>query len=147
MDNISGLWRCLMAVDLTKLVLHSNYPAFINNAVYTGTKTISGSLPTGTTTLTYTVTLDKTPDLLDIMFNGRAYTLSSTENRPDDGWFKRGAIGVLTTGLIESAWILTTSITGATVTISATAVNETVATETLTSTDFSYRIIDYSVFD
>lgn len=135
-----------MAVDLTKLVSHSDYPAFKNNTIYTGTLTISGSTAGGTNTKTFTVTLTQAPDMTDILFNGPT---GGSDPRPAGGWFRRGYVWVPTNdagGGNPSNWLITSSIAGSVVTITAMYVQTFSTVETLTSTNFSYRIIDYSVF-
>lgn len=132
--------------DLTKFILHSDYPAFKNNSIYTGTLTISGSTSGGTNTKTFNVTLPEVPDLTDILFNGPT---DASDPRPAGGWFRRGYVYVPTNdagGGNPSPWLITSSIAGAVVTITATLVQTFSTAETLTSTNFSYRIIDYSVF-
>lgn len=138
-----------MSTDLTKLALHTAYDAFKNNAIYTGTLTISGSTVEGTNVQTFTVTLTQTPDMTDIVFNGPTDTVFSNDPRPSDGWFKRGAVWIPTNdagGGNPSRWVLSSSISGTTVTITATYVQQFTTGETLTATNFSYRIIDFSVF-
>lgn len=135
-----------MAVDLTKLVFHSNYPAFKNNREYTGTLSITGSTSGGTNTRTFDIALDTEPDLLDVIFNGNS---NSPDARPDDAWFKNGEIWVPTNnagGGNPSRWRLTYEVEGTTLTVTATYIQQFVTGETLTSTDFSYKIVDYSVF-
>ncbi len=132
--------------DLTKLIFASNYPAFKNKTVYEGTCTISGSTSGGLNTKTFTVTLAEEPDILDVRFNGNA---AVSDPRPDDAWFKSGSISVATNnagGGNPSSWLLSYSVSGTTVTITASYVQTFTTAETLTSTDFTYKIIDYSVF-
>lgn len=139
-----------MSVNLTKLIIHTGYDAFKNNAIYTGTKTISGSASAGTNTKTFTVTLTAIPDLLDVMFNGPTDPNFGLDPRPNAGWFKQGSVWVHTNnagGGDASKWKLYYKVTSAlTVTITAIYVQQFSTGETLTATDFSYRIIDYSVF-
>lgn len=128
-----------MTVDLTKLVMHSDYSLFKNNTIYTGTKTISGTTTAGTNTKTFDVTLSTAPDLLDIIFSGDGGTT----------WFKQGSVSVPTDnagGGNPSSWRLTSSINGTTLTLRATYVQQFVTAEVLTATNFSYRVMDYSVF-
>lgn len=135
--------------DLTKLNLHSDYPAFINNNIWTGTLTISGSTSGGTNVRTFTIDLGLTPDLTDIVFNGPTDSVFGSDPRPADGWFKRGKVWVRTNnagGGDPSMWTINSSINGTVVTVTAIMVQTFSTSETLTSTNFSYRIIDYSVF-
>lgn len=141
-----------MAVDLTKLLLHTGYNAFKNNAIYTGSFNISGTAGNGTTTKTTTVALTQQPDLLDILFNGAADTFFSVDLRPADGWFKRGSVWVrgdnAGDGFVNygTPWVITSSLSGLTLTISATYVQTFFSSLTLTTTPVYYRIVDYSVF-
>ena len=138
-----------MTVDLTKLQLHTSYNAFKNNTISTGTLTIDGSTVEGTNTRTFIVTLDQAPDMTDIVFNGLTDIISGDDPRPSDGWFKRGAVYAPTDdagGGNPAQWIINSSITGAVVTITALYSKQFTTAEVMTSTDFSYRIIDYSVF-
>lgn len=137
-----------MATDLTKLILHTGYDAFKQNAIYTGTKTISGTTAAGTNIKTFTVTLGTVPDMVDIIFNGP--TNAGIDPRPANGWFKQGAVWVPTDnagGGNPSKWVLFANMTSTTtLTITAIYVQQFTAAEVLTSTDFSYRVIDYSIF-
>ena len=138
-----------MSADLTKLILHSDYPAFKNNSIWTGTLTISGSTSGGTNVRTFTINLSRTPDMADIVFNGPTDLVFGSDPRPSAGWFKRGIVWVPTNnagGGNPSAWVITSSVAGTVVTVTATYTQQFTTGETLTSTNFSYRIIDYSVF-
>lgn len=135
-----------MAVDLTKLVFHSGYPAFINTRIYTGTLTISGTTSPGLNIKTFTVTLDQAPDYLDVVFNGPTDAVYGSDPRPDGGWFKQGAVWVRTdnaAGADPNPWYITYSISGVTLTITASYVHQISLGETLTSTNFYYRAVDY----
>lgn len=131
-----------MAVDLTKLVYHSNYPAFKNDTVYTGTLTISGTASAGVNTRTFNVSLDRAPDLVDIIFNGPSV---DTDPRPNDGWFKLGAVKVVVAGN-DTPWIINSKIANSTLVVQAVLVQESGSDLAITSQDFSYRVVDYSVF-
>lgn len=138
-----------MSVDLTKLAFHSGYPAFKNNREYTGTLTISGTTSGGANVQSFTVPLDQEPDLLDVQFNGPTDTVFSQDPRPSDGWFKNGSIWVRTNnagGGDPSRFQISAEVSGRTLTIKATCLNTFTTSENLTSTDFSYKIVDYSVF-
>lgn len=137
--------------DLTTMILETQYSAFKNNTVYTGSQSISGTVTAGTTIKTYTVPLSTVPDMVDIVFNGAADS-GGTDPRPASGWFKQGAVYVPGTDIpsgynnYPTQWRLYGSITGSTLTISAVWVQQFVASLALATTNFSYRVIDYSVF-
>lgn len=137
-------------IDLTKLVLHSNYPAFKNNKQYTGTLTISGTHGAGVTTKVWNITLDKPVDLLDVSFTGRAYPNPPYTTRPSTAYFKRGFIGVMSNypfsgGSYDTNWEISWALTTPTnLQIKATYLAQYVGTWSLTPTNFNYRIIDYS---
>lgn len=136
-----------MTVDLTKLIMHSGYNAFKNSTIYTGTLTISGSTAAGTNIRTFIVGLNAVPDLTDISFNGPVSPYDTL--RPANGWFKQGSIGVPTNnagGGNPSGWTLYSSISGSNLIVTALYVQQFTTVEALTATDFSYRLIDYSVF-
>lgn len=139
-----------MSPDLTELILDTNYDAFKNNNIYTGTFTISGTTSAGVNAQTDTITLDAIPDITDIVFNGPAY--GSSDPRPDNGWFHSGAIEVLGNNVpagyvnYPTLWLPYSSIDGTTVTITCYYAQQFIDALTLTSTEVSYRIIDYSVF-
>lgn len=139
-------------IDLTKLLLASNYPAFKNNSIYTGTETISGSYPPGYSQFTYTVPLDKVPDMLTGFFTGPTDDLFSLDPRPAGVWFKSGSVWVHGSnpgaGFPDYTipYNIAMTVSGASVIIVASTVNQTDTNFSLVSTDFSYRIIDYSVF-
>lgn len=125
----------------TGLILFSKYPAFINNSVLIGKLTISGTTSAGTNTQTFNVDLGFSPDIIDIMFNG-----NSGSSRPDAAWFRQGTIDVGFTGPGNSVWYLSGKVSGSTLVVTATYVQTFVGTETLTTTDFSYRVSDYTIF-
>jgi hypothetical protein len=119
----------------------------MNNTTYSGTLTISGSTASGTNTRTFTINLNSAPDLVDIMFNGPVYT---GDPRSSGAWFKNGVIGVPTNnagGGNPSAWVISSKVSGSTIVVTATYSQQFVTAETLTATNFSYKIVDYSVFD
>lgn len=135
--------------ELTDFIYNSNYNAFKNNNVYTGTFTISGTTAAGLNTKTFTVELPTTPDLIDIMFNGPTDTVFGSDPRPANGWFKDGWVWTRTNnagGGDPRPWFISATINGTTLTVTATSVQQFVAAEAITSTDFSYRVIDYSIF-
>lgn len=137
-------------VDLSKLIFYSGAPAFKQNSVVqTGTQAISGSTTAGTNTQTFTVNLLTSPDMVDIVFNGPTDTIGGLDPRPSTGWFKQGAVWVPTDnagGGNPAKWQLYGSITGAVLTITAVYVQQFTTAEAMTSTNFSYRVVDYSVF-
>jgi len=127
-----------MSTDLTMLSFDSRYPAFKNNRLYTGVEVISGTTASGTNLRQFTVTLASAPDLVDIMFSS---SLTS-------GWQKLKTISVPTSGVGNpSSWVLSSQINGSTIVIDARYVQTFSGSESLTSTSFYYRIVDYSVFD
>jgi len=132
-------------VDTSKLILYSPYNAFKNNNFYSGTLTISGSTAGGVNTKTFTVNLAIDPDMTDIVFYGPS---DASDPRPNDGWFKQGRVWVPTNnagGGNPSAWTITSSIVGTVLTVTATYIQQFTTAETLTATDFYYRLVDYSV--
>lgn len=146
-----------MTVDLSKLVMHSNYPAFKNNTEYTGFFTISGTTAGGVNQVTTTVPITTAPDLCDVLFNGASDThwegtYGDIDPRPDGGWFKRGSIWVRGdnggAGYVDypTPWVITSKIQGTNLIITATYVQQFAAALTLTSTLGLYKLVDYSVF-
>lgn len=137
-------------VDLTKLILHSAYPAFKNNNIFTGTLQINGTVVAGTNTKTFTVDLGLIPDMTDVMFNGPTDTWYGSDPRPASGWFKQGQVWVRgDSGAYPNYgtnWRINSSINGSILTITAVYVQQFIDTLSLTSTNFSYRLIDYSAF-
>lgn len=136
-----------MSVDLTSFILLSEYDAFKNNNVYTGTFNISGTFNAGTTILTYPVTLTSTPDMVDIVFNGPTDALYDI--RPADGWFKKGLIwitGTGTLGVYTNAFEVYGVLNGSTLNITVTYVQQYLDPTTFPSTTCYYRLVDYSVF-
>jgi hypothetical protein len=131
-----------MTVDLTKLILHSSYPAYINDAGYSSFFTISGSTTAGTNTRTANVFLNEAPDLIDFMYNKDG----------DANWKKQGTVTVLGTDSplyidYPTLWTITTKVNGSTLTITATFSQQFTATLALDSTAINYKLVDYSIFD
>jgi hypothetical protein len=139
-------------IDLSKVILASNYPAFKNDRIYTGTLNISGNCPPGYSEKTYVIPLDKLPDMLTGIFNGPTDDLFSGDPRPASGWFKSGYVWVHGSNPgagypdYTIAYNVAMTVSGLSVIIVASTVNQTATTFSLVSTDFLYRIIDYSVF-
>jgi hypothetical protein len=137
-----------MSADLTKLTLHTGYPAFKNNRIYTGSFTISGTTSGGTNTRTATINLDEAPDLADIVFSGRS--TETYTNRPNNYWFKQGTVEVRGDGGAftdyATPWVITSRISGSSIIITATCVQTFTQVLTLTSSTVQYRVVDYSVF-
>ena len=133
-----------MAVNLTKLALHTGYPAFKNNKVYTGTLTITGNTNDGANTRTFNIALDTQPDLLDVTFRGNS---SGGDNRPTAAEFKSGYVWVPSSGFgSPQPWYISYSVGTNSVTVTATYLAQFIGAETVTDTNFTYRIVDYSVF-
>lgn len=135
--------------DVTKLLESSSNNAFKNNNVYTYTFTLSGSTSAGLNTETFTATLPTSPDMVDILFNGPTDTVYGTDPRPSAGWFRQGYVWVVTNnagGGNPSRWRVQATISGTTLTIIAQYVQQFTTSETLTSTNFSCRVIDFSIF-
>lgn len=141
-----------MEPDLTKLVSTTIRNAFKNNNVYEGTLNITGTTVAGLNIQEFTVPLGATPDLISALFNGPTDTDYGSDPRPSTGWFKKGAIWVRGTdvpaGYVDYLFPfkVTMTISGQNAIIRLTSVQQFTATLALTSTPFSYRIIDYSVF-
>lgn len=141
-----------MNPDLTKLVLHTNYPAFKNNTDYQGFFSITGVTAGGLNQVSAQVALETAPDLSDVIFNGPTDTVFASDPRPSAGWFKQGFVWVRGDNApagytnYPTPWFITQQISGTTMTITASYVQQFTAALTLTSTACSYKIIDYSVF-
>lgn len=137
--------------DLTKVIIDTTYDAFKNNTIYTGTYQITGTSSGGTNTRSFTITLAN-PDMTDVVFNGPTDTVFSSDPRPADGWFKRGAVWVRGDNAgagynnYPIPWDVYTSIAGSIMTVTLLYVQQFSTVLTLTATDMFYRIVDYSVF-
>lgn len=139
--------------DITKLQYHTGYNTFKNNAVYTGSYSISGSTVPGTNTRTFDITLARQPDIMDVIFNGQTDTSGfGLDPRPSAGWYKKGAVWLLGNnpgaGYIDypTPWVVYTSLTGLVLTVTLLYVQQFTPALTLTPTSLSYKIVDYSVF-
>lgn len=133
-----------MAVDLSKLILYSQAPAFKNNVMISGSKAITGSLALGTNTRTYNITLPKDADIVDVIFKGPV--LSSASRRSANAWFKDDYIAVsITAGgpplVARLSWKMTSA---RNLQLVATIQNPYNFTSSMISTTFYYRIVDYS---
>lgn len=143
-------------VDLSRLILHSSYPAFKNKREYTGSVSISGTVVSGTNTRTFTVTLDEPVEIADVTFYGRAQQGMdggigiadySFDPRPTGYWFYEGAVWVRGDGTgytnYPVPFIINSSISGNILTITATCVLQFSATLTLTAEMLQYKVVDY----
>jgi hypothetical protein len=140
-------------LDLTKLQSHTGYNTFKNNAVYTGSTTISGVTTAGTNIRTFDVTLARRPDIMDVIFNGLTDASGfGLDPRPNNGWFKKGAVWVrgdnAPAGFTNypTPWLVYTSLNGLTLTITMLYSHTFSDMLTLTTTTLNYKIVDYSVF-
>lgn len=142
-----------MSVDLTKLILDSDYPGFHNNTKSTGSFAISGSYTAGVNVKTFQFILDVTPDLSDILFNSSSIELAATYAggsaiTVSNKWVRRGQVIVPASGpsVTSLGFIVSPELNGTTLTFRCYGVNQTVETGTLTSTTVNWRLVDYSVF-
>lgn len=133
---------------LTKLIFHSNYPAFKNDAVYTGSFSLSGTTASGINDITETVPLDSAPDLLDVVFQGNSD--ATFDIRPDDAWFKKGRVWVRGDGgaitNLPLPWDIGYYIDGSNLVIRARYVQTFTQALTMTAETVQYKVVDYSVF-
>jgi hypothetical protein len=146
-----------MAVDLTKLILHTGYNTFKNKDFYSGSEIISGTTFANYNVRLFTVTLTSIPDYYDVVYNGPTAFGVGSDARPANGWGPQIKVWVAGTGgsytNYPCPFFISSSISGTTLTIRAEFVqsfyptpgNPTVGL-TLTNTTFYYRLIDYSVF-
>ena len=138
--------------DLTKLQSHTGYNTFKNNAVYTGSYSITGSTVGGVNTRTFDITLARQPDIMDVIFNGPTDTIFASDPRPADGWFKKGPVWVLGNNIpagytnYPTPWEVYTSLTGLVLTVTLLYAQQFSDSLTLTPTTLSYKIVDYSIF-
>lgn len=119
--------------------------AFKNNKLYTGSFTISGSIPPGAVTKTFTLALSSAPDLLQAVFNTTATSIFYTSPYPSTSWWKQGIVTDDAGGL-GARWQISWQLNGTTITFTATTVNTTSTTYTSSSPVVNYRLVDYSVF-
>lgn len=138
--------------DLSKLVLLSEKGAFKNNNIYEGTLQITGTTMAGANTRSFTVPLERVPDIISGLFGGPTDTVYGSDPRPNNAWFKKGSIWVLGSdagaGYVDypTSWSVELTISGANAIIKLTYIQQFIATLTLNNTNFTYRILDYSVF-
>lgn len=138
--------------DLAKTHYHTEYNAFKNDNIYTGSFSITGSTTAGLNVRSTQVTLREVPDLLNVAYNGDTDTVFASDPRPDGGWFHRGSVWVLGTDVpagytnYPTPWSVYSSINGNVLTITLFFVQQFTATLALTPTPLDYRIVDYSVF-
>lgn len=119
--------------------------SFKNNKLYTGSFQITGSIPPGATTNTFTKTLSQIPDMVAVVFNTTSTSSFYTTPYPNTSWWKQGLVADDAGGL-GARWSISWKINGTTVTFTATTVNTTTTTYTSASPTVNYRLIDYSVF-
>lgn len=138
--------------DLNKLVSTTTENAFKNNAVYESSVNITGSTGPGLNTQTFTIPLDRVPDLISALFNGPTDTIFGSDPRPSAAWFKKGFVWVLGNnagaGYVDYPvpFRVSMTISGANAIIKLVYVQQFTDGLTLTSTPLYYRILDYSVF-
>lgn len=139
--------------NLEKLILYPATPAFKNNRIYTGSFQITGNSSAGGTDIrTVTIPLAQTPDLLAALFNGYNDPPTTSDPRPNNAWFRKGAVWVKGTnsgdGYVDYplAFEVSCRIIGPNAIIRLENVKQFTSVLTLTPTTVFYRIIDYSVF-
>jgi hypothetical protein len=133
-------------MDLTKLLLHSSYPAFKNNNVFTDSFNISGTITGGVNTRSVTLDLGFTPDIADIVIGeGGEYS-----KEIGDSFYGASRLisipgtGTVTPGTIDTPWAIGTRISGSSLVVTAYNIHQVDETVTLTSTPITIRVIDYS---
>lgn len=143
--------------DLTKLILHSSYPAFKNKREYVGSFVLSGTVVGGVNVRTHVVTLDSPlTDITDVTFAGRAQvgmdggfglTDYSFDPRPSGYWFRDGVVWVRGDGTgftnYPMPFTINYAIAGNQLTITAICVQQFGTPLTLTAESVSYKIVDY----
>jgi len=131
-----------MAVDLTKLILHTGYPSFHNDDVYTSSFAISGTMTPGINTRTHDVTVGDGFTIADAMFQGRS---AGTDPRPTNAWFRHGAIWTFVAfdGL-DYQWFVTYQITSSTnLRVTVYSNNPYTSNITADSATLSIRVYNY----
>lgn len=124
-------------------MLSTDYDSFKNDNVYTGTFTISGPIPVGYSTRTFTLPIGNFQGMADVSFRGNA------SGRPGSSWFRSGVIevGVTWSGMSGmQPFMLSSNMSGSNVVITASTVNNGSATLNPTSTGatFSAMAVTYS---
>ena len=138
--------------DLTKLQYHTGYNTFKNNSVYTGSYSITGTTVPGTNTRQFNISLARQPDIMDVIFNGATDTVFASDPRPAAGWYKKGAVWVRGDNAgagytnYPTPWVVYTSLTGLTLTVTLLYSQQFTPALTLTPETLQYKIVDYSVF-
>ena len=124
-------------------VMATDYKAFKNNNIYTGSFTISGTIGTGVNTRTYTLPVGKDMDMADVQFRG----VGTSVGRPTDAWFNSGPIDVNVTGpgMSSMPFFLNSRVQGTNIIITATTMNQTMDTYTASARTVNVRVVDYSI--
>lgn len=144
-----------MEPDLSKLHSTTIKPAFKNNDEFSGSFNISGTFNSTSKLITQVITVPDGTDIADIIFKGKAdggFAFSTGDPRPNDAWFKRGAVWARTDDSgagytnYPMPFRINASISGNQLTITAAAFKTFIANLTITSEPVYYKIIDYSVF-
>ena len=125
----------------TQFIMATDYKAFKNNGIYTGSFTISGSMPSGVVQRTYTLPLPKAPDMVDIQFSGVSM---SGDPRPTDAWFSVGSVSV-SGGGFTFPFYLQGRISGSNIVIMANSMNQSIDSYTLSARTVNVRVVDYSI--
>lgn len=137
-----------MAIDLTKLILHTGYDAFKNNNVYTNSFVIGGSY-NGVTEKTFNFTLSSAPDIADVQFSAASMQYGPERpSPPANSFIDAGGVLVPASAPISAdmLFLVATELTGTTLTFRCFGVTTTSGSGTLTDTTVSWRLVDYSVF-
>lgn len=134
-----------MATDLSKLILDTDYKAFMNNNYYSGSFVLGGTVnPFGQTVLKYPITLTTVPDITQFLFNK-----NGTAEWGYDSYF---SVSTVINGGGYTNYPVTFNIfpviTGNIVTFFCTSFNGfiTSGSTTITNITVNYMLIDYSVF-
>lgn len=133
-------------LDYSNFIMHSDCSSFKNKRIYTGTFTISGSINPGLNERFFNITLDESPDFLDVIYNGPTDTVYNSDPRPNNAWTKTRPVYVISNnaeGGNPQQFVITYSVVGNVITFRATNVWQSLGSEILTPTNVSYRIIDY----
>lgn len=138
--------------NISNFILNSDTDSFKINNEYSGTVAISGTVEGGINTRTFTIPLTTSPDLVDVYVNSTLtdgiFSGGSWNTLPSGSWVKKGMIivpddaGFGGTIFIFGSVVISDDI----VYITLNSVQQYTGTYSLTSTNMSYKIIDYSIY-
>lgn len=121
--------------DLSKAVIYTLAPSFLNSATYTGSLVISGNVVGGINSRSVNISLPEDTDITDIKYSTNGSTWFDADTKV--------VVPYTSTMLGDTYWSITSKFTGTTLTITIYYAQQFTGSQAINSTTLQIKIIDY----